>query len=92
MINSHYNEKKPLQLSESFSKHNMTSKENSLQCQICKESPIILPTSGGCGHYFCYYCIASNLEAVGDEGFTCPVCSKYLKKDNMNFPGSVRNA
>ena len=93
--NASYNNEKTLhtdvQYKDSNRKHNIIQKQPLLECKICKESPIILPSSAGCGHYFCYYCIAANLGAVGDEGFACPVCGMYLKKEKMNLPTSVRN-
>ena len=42
---------------------NKISNEVLKECKMCKQSPIILPSTGGCGHYYCYYCISGNLEA-----------------------------
>ena len=64
-------------------------KEKLLNCKICKQSPIILPSSGGCGHYFCYYCLAGNIEAVGGDNFPCPVCGIHLNKENLITLSSV---
>ena len=55
-------------------------------CEICRKSPVILPCTSGCEHKFCYYCIAANLDAVGENGeFLCPACGVYLKKNLLVF-------
>ena len=55
-------------------------------CEICRKSPVILPCTSGCEHNFCYYCIAANLDAVGQNGeFLCPACGVYLKKNLLVF-------
>lgn len=40
-------------------------------CGYCEKTPV-LPSHPGCGHVYCYYCLAANLEA--DRNFSCLVC------------------
>ena len=57
-----------------------------LRCNICKQSPIVLPTAAGCDHYFCYYCITATLISTSGEDFLCPDCSSQLKKEYIDSP------
>jgi len=59
------------------------------ECKICKQSPIILPSTGGCGHYYCYYCISGNIVASSEKFFLCPECNFPLTKENLCFQTSV---
>ena len=70
-------------------KLNQASKEMMLHCTICKQSPMILPATGGCGHYYCYYCIAGNFEASTGSTFCCPECNSQLKREQWCFPAST---
>ena len=65
------------------------SKKMMLHCTICKQSPMILPATGGCGHYFCYYCICGNLEANMGSTFSCPECNAQLTREKLCFPASA---
>ena len=76
-------------LGESLNSFNDISREILENCIICKQSPIILPTTGGCLHFFCYYCIAGNVEAASGESYQCPKCEAPLKKENLCFHTSV---
>ena len=58
------------------------------ECKICKQSPIILPSTGGCGHYYCYFCISGNIEAASEKSFLCLVCNFPLTKENLCFQTS----
>ena len=68
---------------------NKISNEVLKKCKICKQSPIILPSTGGCGHYYCYYCISGNLEASSEKSFICPECNSPLTKENVCFQTSI---
>lgn len=50
----------------------------SAPCAYCEQVPPVLPCHLGCGHVYCYYCLAANLES--DPNFACLICG-YLKSD-----------
>ena len=74
-----------------FSDFSRMAKDELILCKMCNQSPMTLPTSAGCGHFFCYYCIAGNIDAVAGEGFSCPVCDFLLKKKNICLHSSSNN-
>ena len=43
------------------------------RCSLCNERPV-QPQLSNCGHVYCYYCIAANVEA--DPEFPCSLCNK----------------
>ena len=86
------NEKKTVvhhNLGESLNSFSDISRDILENCIICKQSPIILPTSGGCRHFFCYYCIAGNVEAASGGSYQCPKCEASLTKENLCSHTSV---
>ena len=62
-----------------------------LRCNICKQSPIVLPTAAGCEHYFCYYCITATLISTSGEDFLCPDCKSQLKKEYIDSPAHYKH-
>jgi len=72
-------------LGETFNSFKDISREILDNCIICKQSPIILPTAGGCRHFFCYYCIAGHVEATSGGSYQCPKCGAPLTKENLCF-------
>ena len=85
-LNHATNEKLPSEQRALFRKRPTGTVGDVYYCEICRKSPVILPCTSGCEHMFCYYCIAANLEAVGENGeFLCPACSVYLKKNLLVF-------
>ena len=76
-------------LGESLNSFNDISREILRYCMICKQSPIISPTAGGCRHFFCYYCIAGNVEAATGGSYQCPKCEAPLTKENLCFHALV---
>ncbi|GKZ34666.1 SUMO-targeted ubiquitin ligase complex subunit slx8 [Aspergillus brasiliensis] len=67
------------------------------KCPVCMDTPVDA-TSTACGHLFCHKCIIdtlkfseeqrSDMSGKGPRG-TCPVCRKYLSRNDM--PGPKRN-
>ena len=62
-----------------------------LRCNICKQSPIVLPTAAGCDHYFCYYCITATLISTSGEDFLCPDCNSQLKREYIDPPSNYKH-
>ena len=60
----------------SFKQKDTFDRINQSQCCFCKNEIICAATSN-CGHNFCYFCLASNLEA-DKTNFLCPVCKTHL--------------
>lgn len=44
-------------------------------CALC-QTPPILPQLARCGHIYCYYCIAANVQA--DNKFPCTICNESV--------------
>lgn len=65
--------KKNLQNWKLLNQHSSTYSAN--RCSYCEELPV-QPHVASCGHVYCYYCIAANVEA--DTQFPCSICNKSV--------------
>jgi hypothetical protein len=53
---------------------------NQKECCFCL-SELVIASKANCKHYFCYYCLAANIEA--DPEFICPVCKVNLSAEHI---------
>lgn len=58
------------------------SQEHSLTCPICLDNARV-PKITKCGHSFCYTCILRHLESDSTKSSTCPMCSCYIRHNEL---------